>query len=263
MQKIDTKGILSAGDDDFIYGIHPVLEKLRASPQQVRRIVLQARKANPQVQQIIDLAKQKGVEIFYDERKGRIPSSQGVLAEVEPFTYSDIHQLPVSDGPMDAILALDGVTDPRNLGAILRVAEAVRLRAVVISRNRSAEITPLVVKAASGAVSYLKVCRVRNLRETLRELKRTGYWIVGLDENSEEGLLKIPYPDRVVLVAGSEGSGIRRLVKEECDWTTSIPVWGHVHSLNVSVAVGVALYLLIASRRAKEESTDEVSAKEV
>ena len=237
-----------------IYGIHPVLEALEGSCGEIKRIIVQSRIENPRVREITQLAEQKGIEVVYDEpnrdpKRVWPPLSQGVLAEVKPFVYADISSLPEASGPLDAILLLDGVTDPRNLGALLRVADAVSTRGVVIPKNRSSAISPVVVRAASGAVSHLKVCRVANLRETLRELKSMGYWIVGLDEKSRRNIFEFQCPKKVVLVAGSEGSGIRRLVREECDWIVSIPMWGKVQSLNVSVAVAVALYALAASRQ--------------
>lgn len=245
--------------DSFIYGLHPVLETLRASPNRIRRILIQADPNNTNVREVIRLAQQAGVKLFHEEHTGRHkgfwpPTSQGVLAEIKPFVYTDILQLPAADGPIDAILALDGVTDPGNLGAILRVAEAVRLRGVVIPKNRAAEITPAVVKAASGAVSHIKVCRVTNLSDALKDLKSMGYWIVGLEEDSGKTLWDVPRLDKVVLVAGGEGGGIRRLVREQCDWIASIPMWGRVASLNVSVAVAVAFYLLIALRKTTAQS---------
>jgi 23S rRNA (guanosine2251-2'-O)-methyltransferase len=242
-----------------IYGLHPVMEALQASPNRIRKIVVRADSSNANVQEIIRLARQAGIKVLHDGHAARQkrrwpPASQGVLAETEPFVYTDMLELPAADGPMDAILALDGVTDPRNLGAILRVAEAVRLRGVLIPKNRAAEITPAAVKAASGAVSYVNVCRVTNLSDALKDLKKSGYWIVGLEEGSGKTLWDVPHLDKVVLVAGGEGGGMRRLIREQCDWIASIPMWGRVASLNVSVAVAVAFYLLIVLRKTAAET---------
>jgi 23S rRNA (guanosine2251-2'-O)-methyltransferase len=137
---------------------------------------------------------------------------------------------------------LDGITDPRNFGAILRTAEAVAVGHIIIPKDRSVRITPVVLKTSAGAVNHLRIYRVTNLRRAIASLKKSGFWIAGLDANAKTSYDTIEYPDKLGIVLGSEGRGLRPLISNECDYLVRIPMKGKISSLNVSVAAAILLY---------------------
>jgi 23S rRNA (guanosine2251-2'-O)-methyltransferase len=173
------------------------------------------------------------------------------MARVLTYAYSSFSQLlnnlSASSGPA-WILILDGLTDPRNFGALLRTAEAVGLRSVIIPKDRSVGVTPAVIKASAGAVHHLGICRVTNLRRAIADLKDRGFWIVGLDATAPDSVFDRSFPENLGVVLGSEGSGIRPLILSECDYRVSIPMRGKVASLNVSVAGAIFLFELLRQR---------------
>jgi 23S rRNA (guanosine2251-2'-O)-methyltransferase len=201
-------------------------------------------------------ARKAGIAVRYVtsellDRTAGTEKHQGVVAKVKAYAYalfSDLlKRLPSSEGN-DWVLALDGVTDPRNLGALLRTAEGVGIRHVVIPQDRSVGITSAVAKTSAGALHYLRIYRVVNLRRAIRNLKEKGYWVIGLDAEAEEVLYRRQYPNRLVIVMGAEGTGIRPLIQKECDFLVSIPMRGSIASLNVAVAAGVFLFELLRQR---------------
>jgi 23S rRNA (guanosine2251-2'-O)-methyltransferase len=172
---------------------------------------------------------------------------QGLAAAVGPLPEHSPDELGGDAQAASLVLALDQVSDPRNLGAILRTAAALGVEGIVLPQRRSAELGGACAKAASGALDLVPLVEVVNLGRTLAELKQRGYWIVGLDTAGDAALETLDLPPRVVLVLGSEGEGLRRLVAEQCDHLARLPIDSRMESLNVSVAAGIALYLL--SRR--------------
>ncbi|MFL5825895.1 MAG: 23S rRNA (guanosine(2251)-2'-O)-methyltransferase RlmB [Thermoleophilaceae bacterium] len=226
----------------IVYGRNPVREALRGR-RQVERVWATPKAARedwlrgaPSLAQV-DAAE---IELLADS-----PDHQGVAAEVEPYPYADAGSLLEADDAL--VIALDEVTDPRNLGAIVRVAEAAGAAGVVIPERRSAEVTPVVAKASAGAVEHLPVARVRNLADWLGEAKEAGAWVYGA---SADG---IPYdqPDyrgKVVLVLGSEGRGLRPRVAAMCDELVALPLRGRVDSLNVSAAAAALIYGILQFR---------------
>lgn len=170
---------------------------------------------------------------------------QGVAARVEPYPYSGLDELLAAPNPL--LLVLDGVEDPRNLGAILRVADGAGATGVVVPKDRAAAVTSAAVKASAGASEHVRVARETNLRRALESMKKAGVWAYAAESGgSEPGEMDLAGP--VALVMGSEGGGIRRLVREGCDGAISIPMRGHVSSLNVSVASAVLLYEALRQR---------------
>ena len=138
---------------------------------------------------------------------------------------------------------LDGIEDPHNLGAIIRSAEIAQVSGIILPKNRSVKVTPTVIKVSTGATQYVKVAQVTNLVNTLKELKKNGYWIVGAEAGKDStNFWNVDYKMKVCLVVGSEGRGVSRLVKEECDYLVEIPMWGKVNSLNASVSCGILIY---------------------
>lgn len=221
-----------------VYGANPVRELL-AGAHPVTRVQV-ARDA-----QLADAARARGVPVdLVDrgtlDRLAPAAHHQGVVAHTPPFRYAPLDVLLAPASP--SALVLDGIQDPRNLGAILRTARAAGVGGVVLPQDRSAGITPAVVAASAGLVFGLPVVRVPNLVRAMEALKTAGYWLVGLAADAPESLDRLAPPPRPALVLGGEGEGLRPLVRRTCDFVVSIPMAAGVESLNVSVAAGIALY---------------------
>ena len=170
---------------------------------------------------------------------------QGVLAEVEDLEWAsvdDILDLAEKRGEELLIVLLDGITDPRNFGAIIRSAEVLGAHGVVVEERRSAPLSPVVAKTAAGATSYLPVAQTKNLPRLMDALKKDGVWVYGAAGEAAQDVRKVDFSGKVALVIGAEGEGMRRLVREKCDALVSIPVRGRVQSLNASVAAGILLF---------------------
>jgi 23S rRNA (guanosine2251-2'-O)-methyltransferase len=240
----------------FLYGINPVREKMRASPHEVAEIILGDVGERAALKSLAEEAERLGIPVRYEERSvlNRLAGGephQGVVARAAPYVYGSFADLlsRLSGAPEDEwLLVLDSVTDPRNLGALLRTAEAVGIRHVILPQDRSASVSPLVAKASAGAVHFLNIYRVANIRQVLVNVKKKGYWVVGLDAKSKDGVYGRSYPQPLVVVLGAEGTGIRPLIQRECDFVVSLPMRGRVSSLNVSVAGGAFLYELVRQR---------------
>ena len=229
---------------EVIYGVRPVIEALRSPRREVFEVLEAV--ANGEVSQA---AGASGVAVKKVDR-ARIEElapggvHQGVVARVGPYQYAGLDEILAAPDPL--ILVLDGVTDPRNLGAILRAADGAGASGVVIPKDRAVGVTAAAVKASAGASEHARVARETNLRRAIDRMKKNGLWVYAA-EGEAEGKGGTPYyaldlTGPVALVVGSEGRGIRRLVREGCDGTVSIPMLGAVESLNVSVAVAVLLY---------------------
>jgi len=241
----------------LLYGIHSVLEKLRAAPSDIEEIVIAQESLDGSARALHREAKRLGVPVSYAartvlDRLAKGQRHQGTVARIAPFGYSQISDLLEEVSPPEfsgCVLALDGLTDPHNFGAILRTAEAVGVRHVVIPKDRSVDVTAVVMKTSAGAVHHLKVCKATNLRRVIVGLKQRGFWVVGLCADAQEGLFDHNYPPKLCLVLGSEGGGIRSLIRSECDFQVAIPMLGRTASLNVSVAGAVFLYEWVRQRR--------------
>jgi len=242
------------------YGIHAVRVLLQRSPQRVRQLWLSSSRDDAaRLQELRALAVQAGVmcAVAADADLDRLAAGerhQGVLAELAPQAGDPETVLEEAlEGLGTAsplLLVLDGVTDPHNLGACLRSAEAAGVAAVIVPRDRAAGLTPVVRKVAAGAAEVLPLVQVVNLARTLRELKERGIWLVGTADDAPRTLYEVDLSGPTALVLGSEGEGMRRLTREACDELVSIPMAGAVESLNVSVATGVALFEAVRQRTA-------------
>ncbi len=241
----------------LVHGIHPVRELLRAGRRVHEIIRSEDRGSTEQLAEIERLAAEAGVAIRVvgaGELERLAPGAvhQGVIASAPPFPLVGIDRLLAhaeASGRAPLLVAVDGVTDPHNLGSIARTAEAVGAHGLVLPDRRSAPITPVVEKAAAGALAHLPVAGVTNLVRALAELGKAGVWSLGLDGSADATLAGHPLASGpVVLVVGAEGSGLSRLVSERCDALVRLPMVGKVGSLNASVAAGVALYTLHAAR---------------
>jgi 23S rRNA (guanosine2251-2'-O)-methyltransferase len=185
------------------------------------------------------------VRVFSREELEKITGSlnhQGIAARVSPYRYAALSEMM----NLSTLVLLDSVEDPQNLGSVIRTSYALSNAGIVIPEHRSASVTPAVVKASAGATERIKIARVQNLREAIRQLKNHGFWLVGLDASAREDLALIPRFDKVGLVLGGEDSGIRPVTAGEIDMTARIPMKGSFNSLNVAQACAVALYELTA-----------------
>lgn len=224
---------------EVIYGIRPVVEALRSG----RRGVFEVLDAVGDVE-VEKAARTRGVWVKRAARRQvddltRGGVHQGVAARVEPYPYSGLDEILTAPEPL--VLVLDGVTDPHNLGAVLRVADGAGASGVVIPKDRAVGVTASAVKASAGASEHVRVARETNLRRAIDRMKEAGVWVyaAGMDGTP---YTRLDLAGPVALVLGSEGRGVRRLVREGCDGTVSIPMLGAVESLNVSVAAAVLLY---------------------
>jgi 23S rRNA (guanosine2251-2'-O)-methyltransferase len=244
-----------------VHGIHPVRELLRAGRPVHEVLVAISRGQGGAVEEIAALASAAGVSVRHtddDELERLAPGAvhQGVVALAPPFPLVDIDRLlahAAASGRAPLLVAVDGVTDPHNLGSIARTAEAVGAHGLILPERRSAPVTPVVEKAAAGALAHLPVAGVTNLVRALELLGKAGVWSIGLDGGAGTTLTGHPLAaGPVVLVVGAEGGGLTRLVRERCDALVRLPMHGRVGSLNASVAAAVALYTLLAARAGDE-----------
>jgi 23S rRNA (guanosine2251-2'-O)-methyltransferase len=242
---------------ELIVGVNPILEQLRHAPHAIRRILF-AEGATGGAARVVAVARAAGVHVdAEDPRRLRKLAGgivhQGVVAEVGAFGYTAWSDLLAVEP--NCLVALDQVTDPRNLGAVIRSAEAAGLGGVILPERRSAGVNSTVAKASAGASARLPVTRVPNLVRALEDLKRQGLWVVGLDGEAPQSLFGFRFPDRVVFVVGSEGRGLRPLVRSSCDHRVAIPMLGRVASLNISVAAAIAFYEWIRQRQLVDTPT--------
>ena len=238
-------------------GVHPVRELLRAGGE-VRELTLASGRADDAVvEELLALAAAAGVRVRRVDREQLDRATgglvhQGVVAVAPPFrtvTLAQVLQVAATAGEPPLLVALDGVTDPHNLGSIARTAEAVGAHGLLLPGRRTASVTPVVEKAAAGALAHLKVAEVGNLVRALRQLAEAGVWSIGLDGDAEVALADHPLAGAAcVLVVGAEGAGLSRLTRERCDALVRLPMRGRVGSLNASVAAAVALYELRRQR---------------
>ncbi|MBI4494091.1 MAG: 23S rRNA (guanosine(2251)-2'-O)-methyltransferase RlmB [Chloroflexi bacterium] len=237
----------------LLYGRHPVLEALRAGRRLQRLLVAQGAHGQP-VRELIAEAEARGVAVEFVPRE-RLdvvgPHHQGVVAEAEPFAYTPLDELlrrlrAPARSPL--VLATDGVQDPQNLGSLLRTAAAVAADGVVLPERRAAGITPAVAKASAGAIERLPIVQVANLVRALEALKALRLWVVGLAGDGRSLPWEIDLTAPTVLIVGSEGAGLGRLVREHCDFTVRLPMPGRVESLNAAVAGSIVLYEALRQR---------------
>jgi 23S rRNA (guanosine2251-2'-O)-methyltransferase len=228
---------------EVIYGVRPVIEALRSPRREVFE-VLEAT-GNAEVTQAAGAAgvPVKRVDRTRIEELAHGGAHQGVVARVGPYPYSGLDEILAAPDPL--VLVLDGITDPRNLGAILRVADGAGASGVVVPKDRAVGVTAAAVKASAGASEHARVARETNLRRAVDRMKKNGLWVYAAEGEAEGGgtpYYALDLTGPIALVMGSEGRGIRRLVREGCDGVVSIPMLGAVESLNVSVAVAILLY---------------------
>lgn len=240
---------------EYVFGWHAVDAVLKREPERLLRVWIQTGRQDKRVKSVTEALDGLGVRWSVvhrrelDERVSGV--HQGVVAEVaesREWTEADLLAQLASSNKPPFLLVLDGVTDPHNLGACMRTADAVGIQAVIVPKDKSASLTPVARKVACGAAETVPFVRVTNLARFLRELKDQGVWLIGTAGESDANLFQADFKGPVALVMGAEGKGMRRLTREHCDQLVNIPMLGHVDSLNVSVATGVCLYEALRQR---------------
>lgn len=260
-----------ADPSDILFGIHAVLAALEADSKRVREIQILRDRKDQRVQKIVDLARANGVKIRFIDRKtfDRVMTQtsapegkhQGVLALSTPIAMgneADLNRLldNLTEDPF--LLILDGVTDPHNLGACLRTADAAGIHAVITPRDKSASLNATAIKVACGAADTVPFIQVTNLARTLRDLQQKGIWLTGTAGEASINLYQANLKGGMGLIMGAEGPGMRRLTREHCDQLVSIPMAGKLSSLNVSVATGICLFEAVRQRQSGKIA-DQVS----
>jgi 23S rRNA (guanosine2251-2'-O)-methyltransferase len=242
--------------EQHIGGWHVVLAALEDGATKPLEILVLAGRQDERTQRVQKLAQELQIPMRSVARSDldlRAPAlrHQGVLARMPAREFSGEEALELPAEPGNLILALDGVQDPHNLGACLRTAEAVGVNAVIIPKDRSASLTPAALKASAGASERVPLIAVTNLVRSLKRLQELGYWLTGLEGDTDESLFDVDLTGPLVLVLGAEGEGMRRLTRETCDRLVNIPMRGRIESLNVSVAAAVCLYEAFRQRQVK------------
>ncbi|MEX2476100.1 23S rRNA (guanosine(2251)-2'-O)-methyltransferase RlmB [Marinobacter sp.] len=243
--------------EEFIFGWHAVEAVLKREPERLQQVWIQTGRQDRRVKSITDGLDSLGVRWSVVHRKeldGKVAGvHQGVVAAVSEsreWGEDDLMAMLASADKPPFLLVLDGVTDPHNLGACMRTADAVGVQAVIVPKDKSATLTPVARKVACGAAETVPFVRVTNLARCLRTLKEEGVWMIGTAGEADCTLYQANFTGPVALIMGAEGKGMRRLTREHCDTLINIPMLGHVDSLNVSVATGVCLYEALRQRLA-------------
>ncbi len=249
---------MTTAPGDTLYGRNPIVETLKAGRRSVNAIrIAQGAQIEGTLAQLIDLAGEQDIPVTYVQRQELDRSGvnhQGVLADAGPYPYEDLIAVikRCEKSPAGAlVLILDMLQDPQNLGTLLRSAEAVGVAGVLIPAHRSASVTPAVVRASAGASEHLLIAR-HNLAQAMRVLKDAQFWIAGLDQGSGAKIYtQASFTGRMALVVGNEGAGLRRLVRESCDFLVHIPMGGHISSLNAAVAGSIVLFTAREQRNSR------------
>jgi len=243
----------------FVYGVNPVLEAVRAHPHDVVRVLVergQDGRRSQGAEKVVRAAQEAGVRVE-DAPRGELlrrssgGTHQGVGAELSEFRYAELEELLRAALPKPFLVVLDGVTDPQNLGALARSAQALGAHGLVLPRDRAAGVTPAAFKAAAGALERFPVARVTNLARALEALEEQGVWTVALAADADRDLSEIDLTTGIAVVLGSEGKGVRPLVRRSCDHVARIPMHGGVGSLNVAAAGAIAFYEVSRQRAAR------------
>jgi 23S rRNA (guanosine2251-2'-O)-methyltransferase len=255
-------------NSNLIFGVLPVLELLRANPKRVEKILVADGAREKRLSEIFDLAKQNRIIIQRTARENlskyatENANHQGVIAFAASAEYTDADELlsGIFSKENPLVLILDGVEDPRNLGAILRVAECAAVDGAFIPERRAVGLTETVAKSSAGATEYVKIAKVANLNRFIEELKENNIWVVGTSAEAETEYTDWDWTQKSALVLGGEGKGLHRLVAENCDALVRIPMQGKIESLNVSVACGVILFE--ANRQRQKAKDKEQTTKD-
>ena len=240
---------------DLLEGRNPVMEALK-SGRDIDRLYIQSGEKNGSINKIISLAKKAKIVITEVDKKkldmmSETKSHQGVIAITpvkEYVSVEDILNIAKEKGENNFIVIADEITDPHNLGSILRTCNAAGVHGVIIPKRRSVGLSSVVAKTSAGAVEYTPVARVSNIAQTIEKLKKNGVWVVGADMDGDRTIYSHDFSGNVAIVIGSEGEGISNIVKEKCDFLVTIPMLGEITSLNASVAGSLMIYEVVRNR---------------
>lgn len=241
--------------NDQVEGRNAVLELLE-SGRDINKILVANGEKHGSIHKILAIAKERKIIVTEMERNklnqiAQTPNNQGVIAIVPPYDYCEVEDIleeAKRKDEMPFILILDGIEDPHNLGSIIRTAETAGVHGIIIPKRRAASVNSTVSKVSAGAVEYMKIARVNNINETIRYLKEQNVWICGTDMDTNTIYTKQDYKMPIAIVIGSEGFGMSRLVKENCDFLVKIPMKGKITSLNASVSAGIIMYEVVKNR---------------
>lgn len=241
--------------NDQVEGRNAVLELLE-SGRDINKILVANGEKHGSIHKILAIAKERKIIVTEMERSklnqiSQIQNNQGIIAIVPPYDYCEVEDIleeAKRKNEMPFILILDGIEDPHNLGSIIRTAETAGVHGIIIPKRRAASVNSTVSKVSAGAVEYMKIARVNNINETIRYLKEQGVWICGTDMDTNTIYTKQDYKMPIAIVIGSEGFGMSRLVKENCDFLVKIPMKGKITSLNASVSAGIIMYEVVKNR---------------
>lgn len=256
-----------------VWGVNPVLELLKRKPEKVEEIYIDRKHLSGKVYQILERARKHNIPVKISSRENfsppKIPphvKTQGVVAYLREFPYAsleDIEERYIKAGEKPLIVMLDEIEDPQNVGAILRVSDAVGAHGVIIPKHRSCEITGTVIKVSAGSAFNIPIVKVTNLKEAILYFRKREVWIVGLTHRAEKTIYELPGDLPLLLIAGNEERGIRPTIVERCDFLAKIPMRGLVESLNVAQAVGIALYEIIRQRYFQKQEASPTSTQEL
>ena len=241
--------------NDQVEGRNAVLELLE-SGRDINKILVANGEKHGSIHKILAIAKERKIIVTEMERNklnqiAQTPNNQGVIAIVPPYNYCEVEEIleeAKRKNEMPFILILDEIEDPHNLGSIIRTAETAGVHGIIIPKRRAASVNSTVSKVSAGAVEYMKIARVNNINETIRYLKEQDVWICGTDMDTNTIYTKQDYKMPIAIVVGSEGFGMSRLVKENCDFLVKIPMKGKITSLNASVSAGIIMYEVVKNR---------------
>jgi len=240
----------------IIYGIHPVKEALKSFHLQIEKILIATQTPHPSLQSVIDLASKRKIQVALTTREslGRMTKGgvhQNVVGLVKETPYADVAEIRSNwkrTGSKALLLILDGIQDPQNFGSLIRTGLGCGVHGIIIPRDRSVGITPVVVKASAGAAAHLPIARVVNIAAAIEDLKKEGIWVYGASGEAKDLIYQLDLDMDLAIVVGAEGKGIRPLVKKKCDRLFSIPMKGPVSSFNASVSGGIILYEVMRQR---------------
>ncbi len=241
---------------EIIGGVNPVLEALQSRANAFDRIYLAQGRVRPRLKELLQAARSAGIRVDRVEQyrldqlyQGR--GHQGVVARIGDYQYYSFEEIMNrARGRRALVLVLDNIQDPMNLGSLIRSAEAAGAAGIILPRDKAAPVTSVTIKASAGAAEHVAVARVVNLVRAVESLKKEGFWVLGADQNAEASLYDQDLNLRLALVIGSEGKGLRRLIREKCDGLVSIPLLGRISSLNAGVAGALVMYEYVRQTRA-------------
>ena len=231
--------------------LNPLLEVVQSSPQRINKIFIQRERYQKKLSEIIRHARAGKVSLVFVPKKkldALSPDHQGAVALLSAKEFSSLDDI-LAEADRYFLVLLDGIEDPQNLGAIIRTAEGAGVDGIIVPERRSAGLTETVAKVSAGALENVKIAKVKNLAQTMNLLKKQDIWLVGAEENTQQYWYDFDYNLPLGLVFGSEGKGLRPLVRERCDKILSIPLLGHINSLNVASAASIFMYEVVRQRK--------------